>query len=125
MRIRYTTNRFVLLINLIFMSNSFLPTKDALLLLWVANYRKNIQEFSAELGLTDSELKEELAICETLINNLNFVNGRKLQLRVAIKNCKNAIRTEGAKLCAKIEAQKSHPAYTREMDRALGILSAE
>lgn len=106
------------------MPKSFLPANDALLLLWVTNYRKNIQELAPELGLTTKELKEELGICDGLIDTISFVNSKKAQLSAAIKNRDTAIRKEGKKLHAILEGQRVHPAFTKEMGELLGLSAA-
>lgn len=106
------------------MKNSFFPQAESLLVVWATNYQEKIATHATTLGLSPTEVAEEQALCQTIIDAVNAVNNQKNIYKATLETRDNAISVQGGELRFGIARHKLNPAYTESIGQDLGIISA-
>lgn len=105
------------------MARSFFPVSDAMLLLWVMNYKEKIGIYATALGMTPEELEREQEYCEKIIASINTVGSRKWQYQSSVESRSKTVATDGGALRANIGHHKTAPNYTEAIGLDLGIVT--
>lgn len=69
----------------------YLPRKDANLIVWLSNYKNKIVLHGSTIGLSATEITNEQAICDNMINSINNVANIRDQLKAAVAKKKTLI----------------------------------
>ena len=105
------------------MSKSFFPTSDAALSAWAVNYKNKIMLNGSTLGMTDSQITDEVKLCDMIIDAIADSTNKKALAKAAVGNRKSVISTKGKLLKTNIARHKTSETYTNGIGNDLGIIS--
>ncbi len=105
------------------MKNSFFPRVDTTLVVWLTNYQEKITSHATALGLTPTEVAEQIAYCQGIIDTINAANNQKNLYNSALQARNEAIDIEGGRLRLAISRNKTATGYTEAIGQDLGIIS--
>lgn len=104
------------------MNKSYFPQKLAELVLWLTNYKTKLPDYMTELDLTQSEVDDEVATCEAMIDAINLVLTQRNLLKSAINGRDTLIKNDGIKMRIDIARHKTAKLYTEAIGEDLGII---
>jgi hypothetical protein len=105
------------------MNIHYLPVKFAAQVIWLNNYKLKIAVHSTALGLTATQLADEVQWCEDVIAAINNIETKSAELKSA-RSAKTATdRSQLAAIRANIARHKVHIDYTPAIGSELGIVS--
>jgi hypothetical protein len=102
----------------------FIPSKDAELLSWSANYSAKIATLGASVGLTPAEITDQQDKAQVVIDAVNKVT-QKTQEKEEAVTAKNLVRAnELQELSNTAIVIKRHPQFTDNIGDELGIMGS-
>jgi hypothetical protein len=104
------------------MANSYFPTSDPKLQLFVTNYKEKIPNHATPLGMTPAEVQEDQANCDAVAAAINNVNDKRQMLNSALTARDEVIAMQGGALRASISRHKTATSYTDAIGEDLAIV---
>lgn len=103
-------------------TKDFFPTSDDRLAVWNASYKENIVVHGPTLGLTAAEVTEQEDAAASIESSVDGLEMKRNQAKEASAFKRRMVKEKGAVLRKCIARMKTHPAYTEEIGRELGIV---
>lgn len=104
--------------------NSFVPNKDAELVIWAGNIIAKIDEVGTLMGLSAEQIANWKKPAQTIVDNIGMVESRKRDLDNAVATKEKSKTVELASIRASIAHLKTLPGYSNGVGGSLGIVSA-
>lgn len=105
------------------MNVHYLPVKFASQAIWLNNYKSKIAVHGTVLGLTATQLADEVQWCDDIIAAINNIETKSAELKSARNTKTTTDKVQLAALRANIARHKTHPDYSTTIGGELGIIS--
>ena len=106
------------------MNKSYFPRQFANMVLWAINYKTKLPDYMIELNLTQSEVDDEIAACDAMIDAINLVLTQKNLLKSAVNGRNLSVKDNGVKIRIDIARHKTAKLYTQAIGEDLGIIGS-
>ncbi|GGH57086.1 hypothetical protein HNQ91_000139 [Filimonas zeae] len=103
-------------------TRDYFPTSDDRLGVWSASYKENITVHGPTVGLAAAEVTEQEEAAFAIESSVDSQEIKRNQAKEASAFKRRMVKEKGAILRKCIARIKTHPAYTEEIGRDLGII---
>ncbi|WP_026768560.1 hypothetical protein [Asinibacterium sp. OR53] len=102
----------------------YLPKTEGHLTIWVSTYKEKMGLLGTGLGLTAAEVAEQQAAAQVIIDHINKVDLKKVELKEAASAKELAKQNSLQLIRTVITRIKTLPAYTLNAGKELGIVAS-
>ena len=106
------------------MSKDYLPRRQADLDAWIDNFIKVFPAIAQQLGFTDTEIADLVALLQCHRDTFSAMNSKKQEASAAVAAHESVSKTTDSNLRKAVQRMKTHGTYTEEMGKTMNVIGS-